>query len=71
MAKFSEETLNGWRKPPSDTEEGKLTNAESRIRQAITKSEELKVYVRIVALVCLLQVGVEVEGVSPLAGIYP
>ena len=44
MAKFSEETLNGWRKPPSDTEEGKLTNAESRIRQAITKSEELKAY---------------------------
>ena len=44
MAKFSEDTLNGWRKPPSDTEEGKLTNAESRIRQAISKSEDLKDY---------------------------
>ena len=42
MARFTEEILNGWRKPPSDTEEAKLTNAENRIRQAIAKSAELK-----------------------------
>ena len=44
MAKFSEETLNGWRKPPSDSEETKLTNAENRIRQAIAKSDDLKAF---------------------------
>lgn len=44
MAKYSEDTFNGWRMPPSDTEEAKLTNAEKRIREAIAKSEELKAY---------------------------
>jgi len=44
MARFTEEQLNNWRKPPSDTEESRLQNTESRIRQAITKSDELKEY---------------------------
>lgn len=41
MAKFSEDTLNGWRKPPSDSEETKLNNAERMIREAIAASDEL------------------------------
>lgn len=44
MARFTEDTLNGWRKPPSDTEEAKLTNAENRIKQAIANSEDLKAF---------------------------
>lgn len=44
MAKYSEETFNGWRMPPSNTEESKLENAERRIREAIDASEELKDY---------------------------
>jgi hypothetical protein len=35
MARFSEETLNNWRKPPSDTEGEKLSNAEKMVRDAI------------------------------------
>jgi hypothetical protein len=42
MAKFSEETLNQWRKPPSDTEENKLSNAERMVKEAIQESDDLK-----------------------------
>ena len=35
MAKFTEETLAGWAKPPSDSEESKLANAERMIRDAL------------------------------------
>lgn len=42
MAKFTEDTLNNWRYPASDTEETKLTNAEKMVREAIADSEELK-----------------------------
>lgn len=41
MPKFSEETLNGWRKPPSDSEEQKLTNANRMVRDAINADPEL------------------------------
>lgn len=44
MAKYTEDQLNGWRKPPSDSEEQRLERTERRIREAIQKSEELKVY---------------------------
>ncbi len=36
MPKFSEETLNNWRKPPSDSEETKLSNANRLVREAIS-----------------------------------
>jgi hypothetical protein len=42
MAKFTEDTLNNWRYPASDTEETKLANAEKMIREAIADSDELK-----------------------------
>lgn len=42
MAKFTEDTLNNWRYPASDTEETKLANAEKMVREAIKDSEELK-----------------------------
>jgi len=42
MAKFTEETLNTWRQPPSDTEETKLNNAERMVKEALKESEELK-----------------------------
>lgn len=42
MAKLTEETLNNWRYPASDTEETKLANAEKMVREAIADSEELK-----------------------------
>lgn len=35
MPKYSEETLNNWRKPPSDTEETKLSNIERMVRECI------------------------------------
>ena len=35
MARFSEDTLNNWRKPPSDTEAEQLSNAERIVRDAI------------------------------------
>ena len=41
MARFSEETLNNWRKPPSDTEEEKLSNAKRMVRDAITGDDIL------------------------------
>jgi nuclear transport factor 2 (NTF2) superfamily protein len=42
MAKYNEDTLNGWRKPPSNTEETKLSNVERMIREAIAENEVLK-----------------------------
>jgi hypothetical protein len=42
MGKFSEETLTNWTKPPSDSEESKLENAERMVREAINEDEELK-----------------------------
>lgn len=42
MAKFTEDTLNNWRYPASDTEETKLANAERMVREAIADSDELK-----------------------------
>lgn len=35
MARYSEETLNTWRKPPSDTEETKLSNIERMVKHCI------------------------------------
>jgi len=42
MAKISEETLSNWTKPPSDTEENKLSNAEKMVKEAINDDEKLK-----------------------------
>ena len=42
MAKFAEETLANWTKPPSDTEETKLSNAEKLVRETISEDEKLK-----------------------------
>lgn len=42
MPKYSEETFNNWRMPPSASEEGKLRNAETLVREAICESEALK-----------------------------
>lgn len=44
MAKYTEEQLNNWREPPSDSEGQRLETTERRIREAIRKSEELKEY---------------------------
>lgn len=41
MAKFSEETLTFWTKPPSDSEQTKLENAERMVREAISIDEKL------------------------------
>ncbi|NAY91398.1 nucleotidyltransferase [Muricauda sp. JGD-17] len=41
MPKISEETLNNWRRPPSDAEETKLNNAERMVREAISEDETL------------------------------
>ena len=40
--KYSEETLNNWRKPPSDTEEEKLTNVKGMVRNCIDEDATLK-----------------------------
>jgi hypothetical protein len=40
MAKFTEETLTNWTKPPSDSEETKLS--ERMVREAISEDEKLK-----------------------------
>lgn len=37
MARFSEETLTNWTKPPSDTEEDKLSNSERMVKEAINE----------------------------------
>lgn len=42
MARFSEDTLNNWRKPPSDTEDEKLSNAERMVRDAIKDDSFLR-----------------------------
>lgn len=42
MAKFTEETLTNWTKPPSDSEETKLENSERMVREAISEDEKLK-----------------------------
>lgn len=42
MAKFSEDTLTNWTKPPSDTEESKLENAQRMVKEAINEDEKLK-----------------------------
>ena len=42
MAKFTEQTLTFWTKPPSTTEETKLGNAERMVREAINSDETLK-----------------------------
>ena len=39
--KFSEDTLTSWTRPPSDTEENKLSNAEKLVREAINNDEKL------------------------------
>lgn len=41
MAKFSEETLNSYRLPPSNAEETKLQNAERLVREAISEDAKL------------------------------
>lgn len=42
MPKYSEETLNNWRKPPSDTEETKLSNIERMVKECINEDLTLK-----------------------------
>jgi hypothetical protein len=42
MAKFTEETLTGWTKPPSNSEQTKLENSERMVREAISSDEKLK-----------------------------
>src|SRR5258706_16087866 len=41
MAKFSEDTFDSWRKPPSNSEESKLEAARKSVRKAITDNAEL------------------------------
>ena len=42
MAKFTEQTLINWTKPPSNSEETKLENSERMVRNAISSDEKLK-----------------------------
>ena len=42
VAKFTEETLTRWTKPPSETEKSKLDNAERMVKEAINEDEKLK-----------------------------
>ena len=42
MPRYSEETLNNWRKPPSDTEETKLSNIERMVKECINEDDTLK-----------------------------
>lgn len=41
MPRFSEDTLSNWTKPPSDSEETKLSNAERMVREAINEDPVL------------------------------
>ena len=41
MPKFSEDTLSNWIKPPSDTEESKLSNSERMVRDAVNEDPVL------------------------------
>lgn len=42
MPKFTEDQLNSFRYPPSDTEEQKLANSEYQVKEAIKNSDSLK-----------------------------
>jgi hypothetical protein len=42
MAKYNEETLTNWTKPPSNSEQTKLENSERMVREAISADEKLK-----------------------------
>lgn len=42
MAKYTEDQLTGWTKPPSDSEQTKLENSERMVRDAINSDEKLK-----------------------------
>ena len=42
MAKYTEEQLTGWTKPPSNSEQTKLENSERMVRDAIKSDEKLK-----------------------------
>lgn len=42
MSKFSEQTFDNWRKPASETEEQRISNAISMIKDAISASDKLK-----------------------------
>ena len=42
MAKYSEEQLTHWTKPPSDSEQTKLENSQRMVRDAINSDEKLK-----------------------------
>ena len=39
MGKLSEETLSNWTKPPSDSEETKLSNSERMVKEALDANE--------------------------------
>ena len=41
MPKFSEDTFNTWRQPPSDHEESKLNNVQKQVKDAINKDSDL------------------------------
>jgi hypothetical protein len=41
MARYSEDTLTGWTKPPSDSEQTRLETSERMVREAITEDEKL------------------------------
>lgn len=42
MAKYNEQTLRNWTKPPSDSEQTKLENSERMVRDAIREDEKLR-----------------------------
>lgn len=42
MAKYNEETLANWTKPPSNSEQTKLENSERMVKEAIAEDEKLK-----------------------------
>lgn len=42
MAKYNEQTLTNWTKPPSDSEQTKLENSKRMVREAINEDEKLK-----------------------------
>lgn len=42
MSRFSEQTFDGWRRPASETEEQRISNTISMIKDAIKESDELK-----------------------------
>ncbi len=42
MARYAEETLNNWRKPPSNSEADKLTNAERMLKDCINEDDILQ-----------------------------